>query len=265
MIDFKKLFGGNKDFIYPLGYELGDYGSLKNDGLGRELAVSIADMFSGTPVVLDTTGIGAGEEIRNLSMLNRMALTSALFYGGGYHEVMQPIAPLDSEYLLERGKFVAGSKEALALLLYDVNGSNEEEANVLLDSIKANQEELGLSDDDLSKRLVVINAGLEKDTTMPYSVKLVVLPGYTEVYSHETLDFSDNNYKFDDGFDRGLPHSADLGHGGGRTLKMPGRDSDIGLRVLVREGRDVLNASYESLIQNEPDARMYIGPRPKQA
>ena len=123
-------------------------------------------------------------------MLKRLALITAIYNDKQLQSHnLYPITPLESELAIKESKFnPIGTWEDLALILYDTNGASQKEAHALYDSIKNHQKELGLYKSDLNERLLIVNAGLEKDSDMLYGVKPIVLPGITEAYIHPVLE-----------------------------------------------------------------------------
>ena len=202
----------------------------------QELISKVNEKFNGTRAELPT---GTSGEVQNMYAIKRMVLVSTIannptLQSQGFY----PITPMQDESLLKAGKLPDPSKywEDLALLLYDTNGNNSQEAQALKESIIQHRTDLGLSQSDLEKRLVVVSAGGEVDSDMPHGVKPIIIPGITQVYAHEILDKTGENHKFEYGLDRGLPAISEIGNGD-RTLYMPSGDN-IGLRVLYR-GRDL--------------------------
>jgi len=150
----------------------------------------------------------------------------------------------------------------LGLVLYDRSerGTSPQESKALYDSLMQNKEDLELSQSDLEERLVIVNPGLEKDTSMRLGGRLIVLPGITQAYTHEVLEKVEKDLKFKDyGLQGGLPLIEQLDNqtfltrlrrglpfikpldDGDRTLLVPNDEAqDIrgsrGLRVLVRYG-----------------------------
>ena len=180
--------------------------------------------------------------IKRMALISTIANNPDLQNHGFY-----PITPIQSESLLKEGKLPDPSKywEDLALLLYDVNGNNSKEAQALKEGIMQHRTDLNLSENDLEKKLFIINAGGEVNSEMPHGIKPIIIPGITQVYTHEILDKIGENHKFEYGLDRGLPAVDEIGKGD-RTLYMPSGDN-IGLRVLFR-GRGLgLGAGYWDL------------------
>ena len=202
----------------------------------QELISKVNERFSGTRAEIPA---GTSGEVQNMYAIKRMALVSTItnnpsLQGQGFY----PITPMQSESLLKAGKFPDSSKywEDLALLLYDTNGENQKESQALKESIVQHRTDLGLSQSDLERRLVIVNAGGEINSDMPHGVKPIIIPGITQVYAHDILDKIGENHKFEYGLDRGLPTVSEIGNGD-RTLYMPSGDN-IGLYVLYR-GRDL--------------------------
>ncbi len=199
----------------------------------QELIAKVNEVYSGTKAEIPTGSSGEiqGHLIKRLALVSTIANDSNLQSQGFY-----PITPIQGESLLKAGKLPDPSKywEDLALLLYDVNGENQKEAQSLKESIIRHRTDLGLSQSDLEKRLVVVNAGGEPDQNMNYGVKPIIIPGITLVYPHEILEKVGEDLSFDGyGLNGGLPLLNQLGSGS-RTLYMPDETEDIGLRVLCR-------------------------------
>ncbi len=91
---------------------------------------------------------------------------------------------------------------------------------------------------------------------MPHGVKPIIIPGITQVYQHEVLEKVGEDPSFDGyGLERGLPLLNQLGSGS-RTLYMPDETSDIGLRLLYRDGVHDLNARVVDLADSDSDGRV---------
>jgi len=212
----------------------------------QELIAKVNEVYSGTRAEIPT---GTSGEVQNMYAIKRMALVSTIannpsLQGQGFY----PITSMQDESLLKAGKLPDPSKywEDLALLLYDTNGENQKESQALKESIIQHRTDLGLSQNDLEKRLVVVSAGGEVDSSMPHGVKPIIIPGITQVYIHEILNKTGENHKFEYGLDRGLPAVSGIGSGS-RTLYMPDETEDIGLRVLYRYWDLGLGAWYWGL------------------
>ena len=220
----------------------------------QELISKVNEKFNGTRAELPT---GTSGEVQNMYAIKRMVLVSTIannptLQSQGFY----PITPMQDESLLKAGKLPDPSKywEDLALLLYDTNGNNSQEAQALKESIIQHRTDLGLSQSDLEKRLVVVSAGGEVDSDMPHGVKPIIIPGITQVYAHEILDKTGENHKFEYGLDRGLPAVSEIGNGD-RTLYMPSGDN-IGLRVLFRDWDLDLVARDGDLAYSDSDGRV---------
>ena len=224
----------------------------------QELITKTNETFSGThaEIPTGTSGDVPGNLIKRLGLIttiyNDPQLRSANIY---------PITPAQSEALLKDGKLLHPDKywEDLALILYDTNGENPEEAQALKESIIRHRTDLGLSQNDLENRLIIVNAGLEKDSGSDYGVKPIVLPGLTQVYTHEILDKNGENHKFEYGLEKGLPSVNEVGKGK-RTLYMPS-GNDIGLRVLFRMRYLDLSAGYGYLSGSNVGGRVNFAPQ----
>ena len=212
----------------------------------QELISKVNERFSGTRAELPT---GTSREVQNMYAIKRMALVSTIANNPSLQsQGFYPITPMQDESLLKAGKLPDPSRywEDLALLLYDTNGNNPQEAQALKESIIQHRTDLDLNQSDLEKRLVVVSAGGEVDSSMPQGVKPIIIPGITQVYTHEILNRTGENHKFEYGLDRGLPVISEIGNGD-RTIYMPNETEDIGLRVLCRDGGLGLDAGFGGL------------------
>ena len=222
----------------------------------QELISKVNETYSGTRAEIPT---GTSGEVQNMYAIKRMALVSVIennlsLQSQGFY----PITPMQDESLLKDGKLPNpnGYWEDLALLLYDTNGNNSKESQALKENIIQHRTDLGLSQNDLEKRLVIVSAGGEVDSSMPHGVKPIIIPGITQVYTHEILNKTGENHKFEYGLDRGLPTISETGSGS-RTLYMP-RGDNIGLRVLYRYGGLGLYAWGEGLAGSDSDGRVVV-------
>ncbi|MEM3113427.1 MAG: hypothetical protein QXI33_03325 [Candidatus Pacearchaeota archaeon] len=157
--------------------------------------------------------------------------------------------------------------EDLGLLLYDTspNGYNPKEAKALYDSLKKHRQDLGLSASDLEQRLIIVSPGLEKDSSMPHGVKPIVLPGITQIYTHEVLEKVGEEHKFEGyGLKGGLPLIKQLDKGD-RSLYMPDETEDIGLRVLFRDRDSNLGARDRYLVYSLAAGRVNFAPQARNA
>lgn len=207
----------------------------------QELIKKTNAVYSGTEVKIPS----GGDCERYGNLIERMALVSTIANDSNLRSAgLYPITATQSEVLLKDERLPKNQKdnwEDLALLLYDTNGFNPKEARALKESIIQHKIDLGLSKSDLEKRLVIVNAGAEVDSHMPYGVKPIIIPGITQVYTHEILntpeilDKTGQNYFYGYGLEGGLPLLDQLGRSERRRLSMPSEDNMGGLRVLCRE------------------------------
>jgi len=220
----------------------------------RELIAKVNERFSGTRAEIPT---GTSGEVQNMYAIKRMALVSTIANNPSLqNHGFYPITPMQDETLLKAGKLPnpRGYWEDLALLLYDTNGNNPQEAQALKEAISRHKTDLGLNQSDLEKRLVIVNAGGKVDSSMPHGVKPIIIPGITQVYAHEILNRTGENHEFEYGLDRGLPAISEIGNGN-RTLYMPSGDN-IGLRVLCRGWVLVLYAGVGGLASSSSGGRV---------
>ena len=225
----------------------------------QELIAKVNEVYSGTRAEIP---VGTSGEVQNMYAIKRMALVSTITNNPSLqNQGFYPITPMQDESLLKDGKLPNPSKywEDLALLLYDTNGNNPQEAQALKESIIQHRTDLGLSQSDLENRLVIVNAGGEVDSSMPHGVKPIIIPGITQVYTHEILNKTEESHKFEYGLDRGLPAVSEIGNGD-RTLYMPSGDN-IGLRVLYRDGDLDLDARDDDLANSGSSGRVTFAPQ----
>jgi len=206
----------------------------------QELIAKSNEKFKGTRAKIRE---GKRGEVKKMYMVRRMALVSTIVANPNLMNYdLLPITPMQSECLLKEGKLPHRKKywEDLALLLYDTNGENQKEAQVLKEDIIRHKSDLDLSQSDLESRLVIVGAGAELDKNMRSGVRPIIIPGITLVYPHEILNRTEKSHIFDYGLDRGLPAVSEIGRGE-RDLIMP-RGDNIGLRVLFNDRNLVLGA-----------------------
>lgn len=124
----------------------------------QELITKVNEVYSGTRAEIPT---GSSGEVKNMYALKRMALISTIANNSNLRNYeLYPITPMQSESLLKEGKLpkLENYWEDLALILYDTNGTNQKEAQALYSSLKNHLTDLNLSERDLEKRLVIVNA-----------------------------------------------------------------------------------------------------------
>ena len=197
----------------------------------KELIVKVNEKFGETQAEIPEKIFG---EVKNMNILKRMAIISTISNNLNLqNQRFYPITPVQSESLFKAGKLLnpKDHMESLALLLYDVEGKNQEEALALKESITRHRTDLGLGQSDLQERLVVVNAGAEFNSGMNYGIEPIIIPGITQVYPHEIL-YNRKNYKFEYGSKKGLPSSNSSG--GCRNFHLPDKKNKIGLRTLDR-------------------------------
>ena len=237
---------------------------LKYDMPGKEWITKANEMFAGTAA--EIPAFEKDEEAHTMHFLRRAALTTAAYKNTNLKSAgILPITPLMSEQLLKAKKTPKKPGdywEVLALLLYDRSetGQNPKEAKALYESLKSHMTEMGLSESDLDERLLIIDAGLEKDEQMPHGARFVALPGLTTAYAHETLKKTGQDYNFTYGLEHGLPSANKLGRGK-RTLYMPDENENIGLRVLYRYRDLDLYARYWDLAVQDGAGRVAVARR----
>ena len=229
----------------------------------QELIAKSNERFRGTKAEIP---IGTEGEVTNMYILKRMALVSTIANSHLLKSAnLLPITPAQSEHLLKEGKLQKPDKywEDLGLILYDTNsgGRNPKESAILYGDIANNRADLGLSYSDLEERLVIVNAGIEKNANFQYGVKPIILPGITQVYQHEVLEKVGQDPNFDGyGLNGGLPLLNQLGSGS-RTLYMPDETFDIGLRVLIRDRDLYLVARGGNLTNSIEVGRVNFAPQ----
>jgi len=244
-------FSANPDGSFLFSYE----GEHKD--FFQELITKVNAIYLGTGAEIPT---GTSGEVQG-HLIKRMGLISTIANDSNLRSVgLYPITATQSEYLLKEGKLTNPEYnwEDFGMVLYDrnQNGKNPKEAQALYDSLKSNRQDLNLSLSDLENRLIVVNPGAEIDSSMPHGVKPIIIPGITQVYQHEVLEKVGEDPNFEGyGLEGGLPLLNQLGRGS-RTLYMPNETSDIGLRVLYRNGGLGLDARGDGLADSNEHGRV---------
>jgi hypothetical protein len=221
------------------------------------------EVFAGTRAEIPT---GSSGEVKYMHIMKRAGLITSIYNDPQLRSMnLYPITPAQSEHLLKEGNLPkpGDNWEDLALVLYDRSseGENSREAQALYESLKKHKQDLGLSNSDLENRLIVVNFGIEKDDGSNYGVKPIVLPGLTQVYTHEALSKVGEDPEFNGyGLNGGLPLLNQLGSGS-RTLYMPDETKDMGLRVLFRDGGLVLYAWFRDLAVDYEFGRVNFAPQ----
>ena len=96
---------------------------------------------------------------------------------------------------------------------------------------------------------------------MQYGVKPIILPGITQVYTHEVLEKVGEDFSFDGhGLKGGLPLIKQLSKGD-RNLFLPDETKGIGLRVLFRYRDSDLDARYWDLVGSCAVGRVNFAPQ----
>ncbi|GEM_PF-3922804 len=225
------------------------------DAFGKELVAKVNERFSRTAAEIIPHVDSPQTQIH---ILRRLAMVTVLSQDPtlqSHHA--WPITPAQFETLFHQAYFQheTPQEEHLALLRYDRNftsdglylGSNPYEGAQFSASLRNNLRELGLSQDALEQRLLVIHAGLEKDTNSHvYGVVPVVLPGVTQVIPLACLQETARKFfrgqertvgYFTSASDHGLPTLQELikdarGAWPLRSLDIPHKQKNLGLRVL---------------------------------
>jgi len=229
----------------------------------QELIAKNNETFAGTRAEIPT---GSSGEVKYMHIMRRAGLITSIYNDPQLRSMnLYPITPAQSEHLLKAGNLPTPGDnwEDLALVLYDRSseGENPREAQALYESLKKHRQNLGLSNSDLENRLIIVNPGVEKDNGSNYGVKPIVLPGLTQVYTHEVLSKVGEDPNFDGyGLNGGLPLINQLGNGS-RTLYMPDETEDIGLRVLYRNRVLVLYAWDRDLAGGNGFGRVNFAPQ----
>jgi hypothetical protein len=229
----------------------------------QELIAKNNQVYSGTRAEIPA---GSSGEVKYMHMMRRAGLITTIYNNPQLRSAnFYPITPTQSEYLLQAGNLPTPSDnwEDLALVLYDKSseGENPKEAMSLYESLKKHRQEVGLSNSDLENKLIVVNPGIEKDSGSGYGVKPIILPGLTQVYTHEALSKVGEDLEFDGyGLNGGLPLLNQICNGN-RTLWMPNETEDIGLRVLVRDGGLGLSAGVGDLAGDDEFGRVNFAPQ----
>lgn len=205
-----------------------------DDHFGLELVTKTNELFENTAARIATEYEG---EVRDMLILKRLALITTLYTDSNLRSAnLWPITPLQSELLLKAGELPEPTRysEASGLILWSLGGCAPKSANCLYESIKEHRNDLGLEEEDLKERLLIVNAGLElvDKGEIEFGVKPVVLPGLTKVYIPEVLDLKTSPH-FTYGLNQGLPSSNELGRGE-RMLYIPSDNWRAGLSILTR-------------------------------
>jgi len=201
----------------------------------QELIAKVNEVYAGTKAEIPT---GTSGEVQG-NLIKRMGLISTIANDSNLRSMgLYPITATQSEALLKDGKLTnpKNNWEDFGMVLYDTNGKNPKEAQAIYNSLKGHRQDLGLSESDLENRLIIVNPGVEIDSSMSYGVKPIIISGITQVYQHEILEKVGENPNFNGyGLNGGLPSINQLGSGS-RTMYMPDETENIGLRVLFRYG-----------------------------
>lgn len=203
--------------------------------------------FGSLKISVETKG-----EVEHLSIFQRLGLMTTIYQDSNLrNENLWPITPSQSEGLFRDGRLTNPKQnwENLGLVLYDLTdkSKNTKEHLAFLKTLEQHEKEIGLTKKDLEKRVIVINAGLQKDDSLEYGAYPVVLPGLTQFYTHETLEKVGGNFLFEGfGTEGGLPLLKQIKsqadnkflyknlQTGERVLLMPEETKDMGLRIMGR-------------------------------
>jgi len=156
----------------------------------QELITKNNELFNGTRAEIPAGNSG---EVTKMYLIKRAGLITTIYNNPQLrNHNLWPITPSQSEHLFSQGNLPKPRDywEDLGLVLYDRSeeGENPQESKALYDSLKQHKQDLGLSQSDLEGRLIIVNPGLKKDTSMPHGCKLIVLPEITQAYGHEILE-----------------------------------------------------------------------------
>ncbi len=236
------------------------------------------------------------ETLEKATMLHRAALCTAIYNNDNLNKRnFLPITPLQSELWFEiitknwfnksydddpeikraykgYAREWESSSEYLAFILYNITGENSFEASALRESISGHKEILGLNKDDMKRPLIVVHAGLEKDSkSRQYGVKPIVLQGLTQVYTSPPLEeairifdsgidttcYANHHIFYGFGLEKGLPKiSPDTRVSRNtRRLIMPNGSSELGLRILQRFPGEI--KTYQSQL-DEFEGNAYV-------
>ena len=229
----------------------------KHKDFTQELITKSNERYRGTRAEIEIGNLG---EVQNMHVIKRLALISTIANDSQLRsENLWPITPLQSELLFRDVKLPKPDEywEDFGLLLYDTspNGDNPKESQSLYDNLAQHRQDFGLSQSDLSSRLLVVNSGLKVDASMPHGVRPIVIPGVSQIYHPQILEKTGSNYKFEHGLDNGVPKFDETGKGK-RTIYMPSATQDIGLRVLIRNGDSDLDARDRYLVYSNAGGRV---------
>lgn len=210
----------------------------------QELIERVNQEFAGTKAEIplyDPKGVPLTGEIEGMNTLHRMAIITALSKDSSLRDYMHPITPRESETLISCNKLKDYElySEGLALILYNKKPYqyNPKEASSLKKEIIKFKKELSLSDSDLEKNLMIVNAGLKKDDKMFHKTRPVIVPGMTRVYHHDILDKIGEEIWFSHGLENGFPSIEQCSTTGNRRILLPTANS-FGLAVFLRWKKD---------------------------
>lgn len=209
---------------------------------------------------------GKQDLLQGANILDRLAMESTIYGDFNLQSAQRClITSQDSELIISRGEHPNLDRdEYLALILYDrsVNGANGQQAEALHKSICNHRDSLYINQGEEYSKLLIQKAGLLKDENMPYGVRISVLPGITQVFASDILNYQGHYLTFDQALNNGLPTRTATLKGGKRRFITPTL-GDNGLRVLVRQSlKDNLNLNAsESALNSKKGTTTFIKKR----
>lgn len=196
--------------------------------------------------------------VRGVDSITRAAINTILYMDKDSNFYL-PATQEEAESLIRQRNFPPTSlDEDIGLLLFDISeaGANPLHAESLRRSIVDNKDSLGLTKDEIFKRLLVINPGLAEDSGLPFGIKFAILYGVTQVYVPEIINRvykrSYNKLGFNLASDHGLPNEADFSSYGLRIFYEQLPNPNLGLRVLSRKQNFTLDTTKQEL--QDPNA-----------
>jgi hypothetical protein len=234
---------------------------LKYDEFGKELVAKVNERFEGTDASIsidEGINLREGEEITNFCDLHRFAMITAIYQDEHLKSMGRwPATPLECEEAIRDRKIPHEGKfhETLAFVYESLNdnrlGQNLLEAEAMKKELEIFSYDLVLLAEDFKKPLLIINAGLEKSDKSGYKVSPIILPGLTEVYKPDVLNYH-GTHSFEYGLDNGVPKVEDMGKGN-RLLEL---FKEWGLHVLYRNKMGKLSQQNYLFATNRPESKI---------
>ncbi|MFZ5955213.1 MAG: hypothetical protein ACOYT4_02210 [Nanoarchaeota archaeon] len=209
----------------------------------KELIIKYNEHFGNTPLKIKMISDNRGEA-QAVNILRRFGLMHTIYNNLQLRSYnLWPISQTESEIFL-RGKNFSSTDyiEELGLALFDLtpSGANSMEAKEIFKILANSKKLLKLTQDDLESRLIIENLGIEKDHNSYLGFKFQILPGVSNIYTHEILYETGRDIYFSYGLKKGFPLINEINVSKKRILFMPEERmvedsfSNIGLRIISR-------------------------------